>query len=379
MRMRQVHISPSPFGGPSYNRDFEASNWRHKISATIGFDTASFMIRASKEDLEELFLEGCGRKITRYAPDGNFTVWEGYISEMILTEPGFQMRISLKEMANGIIVRYIPLDTTTNPPTASAEDYTTPVDDATSQTKYGVKQYVFTPPNNRMTTTDANQFANTLLAHYRMPIRSGLSFGNRNEVGLQVMCEGYMHTLDWHTYIQWAVSGTDNASTIISTIEAAVQQGFIASTDIDTNTTQVRKYYLRYDTGYDLIRQIASFGDSSYNRWLAYVLEDRVFHYKQASSSIKYLRRTTDQRQEFIDIGSGRVIPYWELRPNNWIRTMDVLPFVIPPASLKNDFQAAYIESIEWTEPDGLQIEGSTGDNLQVMIARMAAHGDMLL
>lgn len=378
--MRTVHISANPIAtlNSTVERDYPVSGWRHKITANIGFDTASFNLIASKRELEEMFFEGCGRRITRFTPDGHGVVWDGYIAEMVLNEPGLQLRISLREMANGVIVNYIPTDTSTNPPTYGAEWWAGPVNDAPSQAQYGIKQKLFVPPMNKLTAADAQQFANVLLAHYRTPIRSGLISSGSSQSNLQIVCDGYMHTLGWHTYNQYALSGTDNADTILSTIASVTGQGFIASQDLDTNTTQVQKYFSNFDRGYDLVQLIASFGDGSYNRWLAYVLEDRVLHYKPASTTVDYLRRIEDGRQEIRDVG-GRVIPYWEIRPNHWIRTTDVFPHALNPASLKDDFQVSYIESVEWTEPDGLTLSGSPGDNLQVIVARMAAQGDRML
>jgi len=378
--MRTVHISTNPVFtlGSTIEKDYLISNWRHTITATVGFDTASFNLVAPKIDLEEMFFEGCGRRVKRYTPDGNSVIWDGYIAEMVLNEPGLQMRISLREMANGIVVRYIPTDPTTNPPTYGAETWTTPVDNAISQAKYGVKQKVFVPPSNKLTNANAVQFANTLLTHYRMPIRSSTIISRSGEPSLQISCNGYMHTLDWQTYIQEALSGADNANIILSTIVSATNQGFIASQDFDTNTTQVQKYFSNFDTGYDLVQLISSFGDASFNRWLAYVLEDRILHYKPISTTVDYFRRAEDARQE-IHAPDGRVIPYWEVRPNHWIRTADMFPHTLSPANLKDDFQVMFIESVEWTEPDGLMLSGSPGDNLQVILARMAAQGDRML
>ncbi len=379
--MRTVHFSANPIAtlDSTIEQDYPVSSWRHKITANIGFDTASFNLIASKRHLEEMFAEGCGRRITRYTSDGQSVVWDGYVSEMTLNEPGLQMRISLREMANSIIVKYTPTDTSTNPPTYAAETWTTPVNDAASQAKYGVKQKVFIPPMNKLTAADAVQHANVMLAHYRMPMRSGLAASSSDEFGLQMSCEGYAHTLDWRTYNQTILSGADNASTVMSTIVTATGQEFIADQDFYTNTTQIQKYFLNYDTGYDLVQLISNLGDSSNSRWLAYVLEDRILHYEMASITVDYYRRIEDGRQEIRDI-SGRLIPFWEVRPNHWMRTTDIFPYALTPASLKDDFQAMFVESVEWSEEQNtIAINGSAGDDLQVIIARLAARGDRML
>ena len=147
----------------------------------------------------------------------------------------------------------------------------------------------------------------------------------------------------------------------------------------DQNISQVKKYHNSDVTAFDLIQQIASLGDGSYNRWLAFVLERRKLIYEAASISVRYKRRIADGRQEFYDL-QERSVPYSELRPNGWLRTLDAFPHQLNPANLVDDFQASFIESVEWTENgDQISIGGKTGDSMQVMIARLAAQGDMLL
>ncbi len=375
--MPVIQMSNGPVQSDTYWKDWEINNWRQRITARIGFDNASFTILGEKYTLEDLWNYGLGRKVQRYSPDGHFLTWEGQIVEMVLREPGIQKRISLREMINRVYIRYIPTDTTTNPPTYAAETSSAASDDTASQGLYGVKAKSFTPRINRITNTNATQSAGTILAQYRQARRSDEIGGTGGDIGLDVICEGYGNTLDWKIYNQTANSGAQNANLAIADVNTSAGQ-FIASTSLSTNTSQIKKYYNNDETALKVIQDIASLGDSSNNRWIIQVLEGRILYYRVASTTVTYYRRMNDGKQEFKNL-DGRVIPYWEIRPDNWIRTVDVYPHTLTPALLADDKQATYIESVEWAEPDNLSISGSPGDNGQVILARLAGQGDLLL
>ena len=366
-----------------YAKTHQVQNWSHRISANIGFDTASFDLLDTKYILEEFLYSGLGRDITRYSQDGNLTVWNGQIVEMTLVQPGLQSRISLREMFNRASVRYIPINTAANPPTESAETSTAVANDTISQAKYGIKQIVVRPAHiDRITATDAAQLANVVLQKCKEPVRSNTITNSNSEPRLTVECEGYFHTLGWRIYNQTASSGTDNADAIIDAVQTSVGE-FIDATAITSNSpTQVQKYFNRDDTAFNIIQWIASLGDTSYNRWLAYVLEDRKLVYKQAfditSITIDYIRRINDGRQE-IWTPDHRLVPPWEVRPNTWMRISDIYSFEPLSTTLPADYQTTYIESVQWSEPDQLSLTGSTGDRAQVIMARAAAQGDSLL
>ena len=316
---------------------------------------------------------------TRYSFDGNSIVWQGFINDMELIQPGMSMRRSLDEMYNQEAVRYTPIDTTTNPPTESAETSTAVVNDTDSQNRYGIKQTVFQPPSmNRLTAGDASQLANTILGQYKQPRRSATISSGSDNPRLVVNCKGFMWTLDWRIYNQTANSSTDNASTILAAVITAVGSQIAAATNITTNNTAVQKYFNRDDTAFNVIQWIASLGDASYNRWVANVLENRIINYQQAATTITYFRRLVDNRQDIFDYQNRRV-PYWEIRPDSWVRTSDVYPHNITPGNLIDDVQSVYIESVDFREPDSLTLNGSTGDKLQVILARQANRGDALL
>lgn len=385
MTVIQITHNPIATVRQQYYKGWRADNYRHRITASIGFDTCSFDLKGSIEELEDFFYNGLTRRVTRYSDDGNFTCWDGHIVEMTLTQPGSQDTINLREMFNRINVRYIPIDTAANPPTESAETSTTAVNDTVSQGKYGVKQIVVRPAHvDRMTAAAAAQHGSVLLQQYKEPRRKGQITTASAEPNLNIQCEGYMHTLGWVVYNQTGSSGQSANEVVIDAILASSPAGqYIASRDTTATTGRSsQNYYNRDDTALDIIQQIAARGDSADNRWLCAMYENRKVVFSQAydinDNVVDYVRRAGDNRLEIRDL-SGRIIKPWELRPNKWIKTMDIYGWKPTPQTHPEDYQSKYIESVSWSEPDGLSIEGSPGDNLQVLAARMAYRGDRLL
>jgi len=385
--MTTVQITHNPIATirQQYYNNARVENYGHRISASIGFDTCSFDLKAPFEELEDFFYNGLTRRVTRYSQDGHFTCWDGHIVEMTLTQPGAQDKISLREMFNRISVRYIPIDTAANPPTESAETSTTVVDNTASQGKYGVKQIVVRPAHvDRMTAADAAQLGSVLLQQYREPRRNGTLSTANAEPTLNVQCEGYMHTLGWAIYNQTGSSGVSANEVVIDAILASSPAGQYVASRNTANTTgiTVQNYYNRDDAALDIIHQIAALGDTAANRWLCAMYENRKVVFTQAydinDRGVDYYRRNSDPRLEIRDL-RGNVVPPWELRPNKWLKTTDLYGWKPSPLQLPDDYQSKYIESVSWREPDNLTLEGSTGDNLQVKLARIAYRGDRLL
>ena len=374
-----VNIKNNPIANSviSYVADHKTFNWSHKITATNGFDSASFDLILNKDQMEQFFNDGLSRMVTRYSENGNIIVWQGYINSMTLTQPGMKSGLSLDNMFNRVSIRYTKITSGTNPPGESSTR-TTQLQATDSQDKYGIKQIIYSPPAEKLKQTVAEQMRATFLEQYREPRRNAATITGAAEPRLHVECKGYKHTLSWRMYRQVAGTGDKNANLIIADM-LGFGDLFIDSSDLGINTSQVHKYYNDDFTILELVDNIAGLGDSSNNRWVAYVKENRTFVYELASTDIKYFRRLSDVHQTIYD-AMGRKVPYWEIQPNAWIKTTDVQPFTVDPAALQDNPQLMYIESVEWNENNNsLSMTGSRGDAVGVMVARIANLGETLL
>ena len=380
--MRFVHINNNPITPNvlTFGKSFKPVNWYHRLSANMGlYDRCSFSIIGPRYELEEMFENGLGRNVERYSRDGNSLIWQGYIHEMTLTQPGMRSRVSLENMYNEIRVRYTALNTATNPPGETPDSVTSDADDTPSQNIYGTKTKVYRPPYDKMTSGMADQLRDTLLGQYKLPRRSDDASSGQNQVELKIFSRGYIHTLDWRIYNQTVQSGTDQVRDQILIMVADVGE-FIDRNYGVTNNLAVQQYYNDDQTAYRLIEMLTNLGDASDNRYVSYVGNNRAFRYEKASTTVGYYRRMADSRQRIKDT-SGRWVPNWEIRPNQWLRTVDVSPFYVPPSTdLIDDPQAMFIETAEWYENGNRSVlTGSKGEQLQVILSKQAAQGEILL
>lgn len=378
--MRFVYISNNPIASSTlvFGQEFLVSNWQHRRTATVGFDAAQFDLVLSNQQAEEMFEKGLGRIVTRYSLDGNKIIWQGYISAMTLLQPGMKAQISLDNLYNRVTIKYNELDTSTNPPGETPGTFTATVNDTISQAKYGIKEIVYTPPTAKLKDTMADQLLATFLEMYREPHRSADVISSQTETSLYVYCKGYKHTLDWRIYTQTANTTTDDADAIIALMLATADL-YVTGSSLTANTTAVNKYFADRETIWTLINHIATLGDSSNNRWIAYVNKDRTLVYEQAGSTIVYFRRLSDPAQSIYDT-QGRLVPPWEIEPNKWLITTEIEPFKNDPALLRDNPRAMYIESVSWTERDNRTVlSGSRGDEVSIMVARASNIGEILL
>ncbi|MEA1998237.1 MAG: hypothetical protein U9N61_02775 [Euryarchaeota archaeon] len=377
--MQHVIISPNVNTGRYFPYLFTPNNYSHKLKAALGYyDTCSFDILGSPHELQMLFSNILSRDVRRFAPDGNSLIFEGFVNRAVLTQPRARSEKSLENMYNRISVRYTKLDTSSNPPGETEYTTTTKVNDTDSQGEYGIKELVFRPPAEKLTQTSAEQIRDVALEQYKVPRRSDTTMPGNDGYKLQVQCLGYIHTLKWRIYNQTVNSGTQNASTIIGSILDGIGD-FIDTHREDTNGTQTERYFNDDDTALSIIQKIASVGDNSNNRWIVYVDDNRHFVYEKASSNVKYIRRLSDRKQAIRTL-DGRTVPAWAIRPNTWMITTDAEMFSADNTDITKNPRAMYIESVEWLEDrNSLVIQGSIGDEIKTLMARVTAEGEAIL
>jgi hypothetical protein len=378
--MKFIHIAnnPVPSNTLTYNGEWVPHNYIHSIDANSGFKTCSFDLYGTQQELEEMLFQGLGRRITRYSTDGIFQVWDGQIVEMSLSLPGLVTNTSLLDMYNNVYVTYTQLNTAVNPPTETSGVITTVAHDVPSHEKYGIKTLFYQPQVEKMVLGMADQLRDVLLEQYREPRRRGEVVTGGGVARLHVVARGFYDTLSWQLYNQAAVSGTQNASDQIAAILLASAQ-FVLSSKITANTTQVNRYTNDFLPASSVIDQITSVGDSSNNRWVSYIIGDRRFYYEPAQSTVTYFRRVSDARLQIYDL-MGRELPFWEVRPNRWLRTTDIQGFAAIPTNIVDDRSAMYIERVDWNEDqNSITLTGSTKDKIQTYVARLSNAGEVLL
>jgi hypothetical protein len=90
------------------------------------------------------------------------------------------------------------------------------------------------------------------------------------------------------------------------------------------------------------------------------------------SRSIKYFMDINDPAGRIFD-NIGRVVPPWQIAPNNWIRVTGLFsPTSKKYASFAQDPELAYIEEVQFSMGRGLRMKTNRGELADVMLARAA-------
>ena len=360
------------------NSAWADNSYTHEIRAMGGFWKCKFDIMPNRLGIGYLmeYLEnGLGRDVRTYTANED-PAWAGLISKLELKYPGGSIVVSLLDMANRTWVRYLSAE-------GGLIKKSTTQNDTASQTKFGIKEEVLMGA----IISDGNvadQLAAAYLAEYADPGRSRmnikLSRVSMSGVRLKVSCLGYFRTLNWRTYNKVTAHTEQNVSLQIGDINTAIGQ-FIASADLTENTSQVSQEYDRDELAGDLILGLTRMADASNNRFICGVYEDRILKYEQAQglsseSDIKYKIRIRDNESVIREIETNRAVSPAALRPNDWLRVVDVLSGNIRTSTdIKKDPQVTFIESVTFSEPDGLTISGNRAVQIDNLMAKSGFGG----
>lgn len=248
-----------------------------------GFWSAKFKVNNPSRNQARNWLAAAVGRDVKIINDKSNIVWEGYISKVSVSTGRASAFNDLEQMANEVWVRYTDLTTGT----LSRSTHQT---DAQSQARWGRKDFVLS--GGQLSSSEADQKADVYLAYnyWARPqldtVRVGGSVSGETEIGLDVQCLGYWHTLKWRVYNQTVATGTDSASAVVEDIILDVGD-FINSYVIDSNGTPVTVEYDADRRAEAIIAAIAELGDQNNNVWIAGVTRNRQFYFKQAVPTIE--------------------------------------------------------------------------------------------
>lgn len=283
-----VVISENPISSwETYNISLEESqdgsvrgfyNLQKEERAEGGYYRASFNLRGGHTFLQDFMRNGLGRDVKIYSPNG-IQVWEGYINELAYDQGAAVSRWSLDDMANRVWVRY----RTTG---GSTTVRSTALNDTDSQDRFGIKEFVLSGgelEDSDIADQVAQQYLNLHSWPSPSPVQVNLGKELSSEPNLSVKCEGYVSTLNWCVYNQTSSTDTQGTSAQVTDITGDSDVGqFIKATDIDANGTLVTKVYDNDRRGWDIIRDLARLGDANNARWIAGMMDNREFYFRQS-------------------------------------------------------------------------------------------------
>jgi hypothetical protein len=361
------------------SRDLSASkitSYSHELRRVGGYYAATIALADLEEGLNDWIQNGIGRHIEVYNPVLE-VVFEGFTDKISLRMGEDTFNIGpLVDIGNRLAVTYSTVDTATNPPTIGARETTATTDNSSSTGKYGIWEKIHSV--NGATSTDATQLRDMLVNDptRAFPATSGdLALGRAGSFNMTLSILGYWHWLKAYYYSNSA-TGDINLSQKIQDVLAA-DTNSIFSTDyskITTNTTQVGDYASGKQTAETILKDLNGRGDSSDNPYSIGFYANRRLVYAAIPTDIKYSKR---RNKPIKDKLQGLVRP-WDVNPAEWIFRPDFLVGRHPPitaATLGTDPRAGLIETVKYSSPYGLTVNGRKLSQIDQVLAKRGIGG----
>ncbi len=357
-----LHIYDKPKLGTAYQSRVPVTNYRHKISAIGGFDTASCNIMPPPGDIEKWLDNHLGNRVAVFVDNPMEPIWEGFINRMTFSAGGYQYTISLDEMVNRASTIY----TASGAPSESAA-----VNNLDSQAVYGIKAGKIEMGPQGSVATARTVLRDTVLAQRAWPKASITQGGGNGTVTVEML--GFWHTLAWETWTD-STSAVAQANTLITTIllpgmaNGATFFNNADFADIASNTVTILRTRNRGQTMQEILTEIAETGDGTNIYVIGITPTDiqtgtRRLYYRAFNSTIEYTARRGDGLR--IRNLWGKLERPWTVRPDKGIRITDLLPFWNGLGDNPCETWIASIDydanqqAVTWTGTDDITVEGA--------------------
>lgn len=373
-------VAAGPLWRPStdtWHLTHQISNYTHTLEAVGGYWSAQFTIQGGRHLIDDWLQDGLGRHIEVF--DDTLTkCWEGFVDRLTVNYgPLSVVRGPLMDVANRVGLAYSTVDTSTDPPTVGIRDWTGYVNDTDSQALWGILPKVLS--TGGVTPPDAAAIQNTYLTLHALPATSKqLQTDAGSETSVTVDCFGYVHWLNW-PYNSTTTGEIDADAKILDVLGDTPNAAWLVyNTDhVDANTLEVPAYEIDLNLAWAVIKDVVARGDATYARWLFGIYGNREVFYHAAPTMVEYQERLSQSRSliEHADGDQVYEVYPWRVVPGQWIIFPDFLIGQATELDLHDDPRAMFIERVKYNAPWGLELNGSTVDTLDALLAQKGLGG----
>ena len=376
---------PLVTGGTSSRRIERPSQYSHTIQAVGGYWSATFAQAASIAAMDDWIWSGIGRDIQTYN-EALALSWNGFVNQIDAVYGNLTVTVGpLLDVTNRLDATFSTVDVSVIPPTEGIQANTGWADDLPSQALYGVLPNVLSVGDT--SPADATAIRDTYLAQHSRPATTQVwNTGAASTPNLTIHCLGYVHWL-FYVYNQLVNVGTIN--THLKIIDVLTGTDPVApfppynlnSTWLPFNTAHVDtpvapvavpRYEYEDRTAWELIQGLTARGDANQARWLFGIYDNREAWYNIAPTTVEYEIMLSDPAQRIM--GPAEVKP-WDVRPGRWAMFTDFLVGQSIPANLEEDPRAMFIESVTYTMPNTVSLNGGTNQELSQIMASFGLGG----
>lgn len=304
-------------------------------------------------------------------------IWDGYVDTMSFVLGNVDIQFGpLSDVANQVGVTYAPLlDATTPTPLYGVTTETTLGINSTSQTKYGVWERWFQANPGQTSHDHANANRDRYLADLAFPKPShAIDFLTSNHTVLKLGLLGYVHRLKSYVYENSATS-TTTASAKLAAVLDADPNGIFSSSNarLESNAFLVTANEVQNRSAETIISEIVSLGaDTTDDRFTFGVYPGRYVKYAQVPSIDDpiYQRAIYKLSASVERYGLGYEIDPWDILPAQWLYQPDIVLGKLPPRDKTTDIRYMFIESVKFSTPYGVSVNGEPQSTLAQMQAK---------
>lgn len=352
----------------------DINSYRHRITASGGFDTMSIGTVGSDEFLADWLVNGVGRKVVA-RESGSGIIWEGFINDIHINVGGLSVDVGpFMSVINRGRISYTTIDWNTTPPIPGEATKSVWYNHDKSQARFGIMEGTLT--GGEETPTVMRGLLGTVVDVIAWPeVAQKFTLGTGLDMSITINCLGYHRLMEKYFYIQSGIGGTENLSGKLRRVVLGHPLGIykLPQGAIETNTTQVGVYENDDRTAIDIVKELVSMGDSNFNRYIWGVYEDLRFRYYAQTEDVSYVN---DLQGKVILNSSGGEVKPWNVRPGTW---MYISGFVTgEPESrfaLRDDPRYIFLETVDYVAPYGLSVDSGNANKFKQRIEQLGLGG----
>lgn len=337
-----------------------------------GYWSADITLSATQDIIDEWLDEGLGRFIVIRNPALE-VIWEGEVNAVEATMSSLTVtRGPLHDITNRASVAYTRvIDANSDPPVLGNQAVTTIVENDRSQELYGVLESVLS--GGTVETDTAEQMRDTYLAENHRPQTSErLSIGQPQQPQVTLRCLGYVHRFKKYI-IAFTTTGTTDIQSKITDVLNACPNGLMSTPgwdEIGYNAWLVVLYDYENRTAWDVIQEMLDVGDVNDDRWTFGVYQGHKSRYEMPMDDETAYSHRIDQRGQFLETQSHGLVEPWDIQPAKWLFLPDFLGTMSRAVERKNDPRYIFIESVTFTAPYTVAINGMRVERLPQLLAK---------
>jgi hypothetical protein len=363
----------------------QVEDYSQVLTPIHGMKSAGLTIKVNQFKAEEWIEEGLGRHVEVIADVGGLR-FAGLVNKLTWTLGGFTVvRGPLTQVVNSVVVAYGRTDLNTGTTTGGETTFTPAAEDTDSQARYGRLETIINAGDREVPT--AAQIRDTYLEDHKDPqTDKSLAIGATGSADSVLTLEllGYWQFMTRYTYTNASV-GTTNPSAKIDDVLAGDPLGIFDPTtaNIERNTTlfDVRETETDRMTAFEVVRDVVAIGFPSSVRAIFGVYFDQdsglpYWDYRQIPDTIDYASELGGSQPQVKEYLAGALVLPWNVLPGRWLFYPDFLAGrVAPGVPIRFDPRNQFLESVTYTAPAMLTLEGAKVKRTDQLLNRLGIGG----